>query len=117
LRGSRWRKELESLCDTSTEIVIVSRDNYIVFTPMLPEVAGRYISPFHVADSRTSSYQTLAKLRVSVEDRPDWRPCFRDRGKISIPVQIVAEDESAIWHVEDGQKTRHLRNTINVDRM
>jgi Pyridine nucleotide-disulphide oxidoreductase len=56
--GFTLAQELESLCDTSTEIVIVSRDNYIVFTPMLPEVAGRYTSPFHVAGSRTSSYQT-----------------------------------------------------------
>jgi NADH:ubiquinone reductase (H+-translocating) len=47
--GVTLAQELKSLCDTSTEVVVVSRDNHLVFTPMLPEVAGRSISPFHVA--------------------------------------------------------------------
>src|SRR5260370_23557712 len=58
--GVALAQELESLCDTSTEIVVVSRDNHLVFTPMLPEVAGRSISPVHVAvPGRVATKRTL----------------------------------------------------------
>jgi NADH dehydrogenase len=39
---------LERLLPTQTEIVVLSADNHLVFTPMLPEVVGRTISPWHV---------------------------------------------------------------------
>lgn len=47
--GVTLAQALERLCDRSTEVVVVSRENHLAFTPMLPEVAGRSISPFHVA--------------------------------------------------------------------
>jgi NADH dehydrogenase len=39
---------LERLLPAQTEIVVLSADNHLVFTPMLPEVVGRTISPLHV---------------------------------------------------------------------
>lgn len=58
--GVTLAQELEKLCDTSTEIVVVSRDNHLVFTPMLPEVAGRSLSPLHVAvPGRVATKRTL----------------------------------------------------------
>jgi NADH:ubiquinone reductase (H+-translocating) len=58
--GVTLAQELERLCDTSTEIVVVSRDNHLVFTPMLPEVAGRSLSPLHVAvPGRVATKRTL----------------------------------------------------------
>lgn len=58
--GITLAQELERLCDASTEIVVISRDNHMVFTPMLPEVAGRSISPFHVAvPGRVATKRTL----------------------------------------------------------
>jgi NADH dehydrogenase len=58
--GVTLAQELESLCDSSTEIVVVSRDNHLVFTPMLPEVAGRSISLFHLAvPGRVTTKPTL----------------------------------------------------------
>ncbi len=40
---------LERLLPAETDIVVMSMTNHLVFTPMLPEVVGRTISPLHVA--------------------------------------------------------------------
>src|SRR5260370_2222873 len=73
--GVTLAQELENLCDTSTEIVVVSRDNHLVFTPMLPEVAGRSISPFHVAvPGRVTTKRTLwIEASVTVVDLKNER--------------------------------------------
>ena len=39
---------LERLLPTTMEIVVLSAENHLVFTPMLPEVVGRTISPLHI---------------------------------------------------------------------
>jgi NADH dehydrogenase len=39
---------LERSLPKSTEIIVLSSENHLVFTPMLPEVVGRTISPLHV---------------------------------------------------------------------
>jgi NADH dehydrogenase len=58
--GVTLAQQLESMSDASTEIVVISRDNHLVFTPMLPEVAGRSISPVHVAvPGRVATKRTL----------------------------------------------------------
>ena len=73
--GVTLAQELERLCDTSTEIVVVSRDNHMVFTPMLPEVAGRSISPFHVAvPGRVTTKRTLwIEAKVTAVDLKNER--------------------------------------------
>jgi NADH dehydrogenase len=40
---------LERLLPVKTDIVVLSTSNHLVFTPMLPEVVGRTISPLQVA--------------------------------------------------------------------
>jgi NADH dehydrogenase FAD-containing subunit len=35
--------------DTNIEITLVSKDNFFLFTPMLPEVASGTIEPIHIA--------------------------------------------------------------------
>ena len=47
--GVTLAQRLERLLPASTEIVVLSAENHLVFTPMLPEVVGRTISPLEVA--------------------------------------------------------------------
>lgn len=47
--------------DHSIQVTLISRDNYIVFTPMLPEVAAGQIAPDHVA---TPLRRYLRRVRV-----------------------------------------------------
>jgi NADH dehydrogenase len=46
--GVTLAQHLEKKLDKATEIIVISRDNHLVFTPMLAEVAARTISPLHV---------------------------------------------------------------------
>jgi len=46
--GVTLAQRLERLLPTQMEIVVLSAENHLVFTPMLPEVVGRTISPLHV---------------------------------------------------------------------
>jgi NADH dehydrogenase len=46
--GVTLAQRLERSLPAQTEIVVLSADNHLVFTPMLPEVVGRTISPLHV---------------------------------------------------------------------
>ncbi len=46
--GVTLAQRLERLLPAQTEIIVLSADNHLVFTPMLPEVVGRTISPLHV---------------------------------------------------------------------
>ena len=46
--GVRLAQRLERTLAPSMEIVVVSSENHVVFTPMLPEVVGRTISPFDI---------------------------------------------------------------------
>jgi NADH:ubiquinone reductase (H+-translocating) len=41
-------QRLECALPVQTEIIVLSAENHLVFTPMLPEVVGRTISPLHV---------------------------------------------------------------------
>ncbi|MEO6876396.1 MAG: FAD-dependent oxidoreductase [Opitutaceae bacterium] len=46
--GVALAQRLEHLLPAENEIVVISAQNHLVFTPMLPEVVGRTISPLHV---------------------------------------------------------------------
>jgi NADH dehydrogenase len=46
--GVTLAQRLERLLPAQIEIVVLSAENHLVFTPMLPEVVGRTISPLHV---------------------------------------------------------------------
>jgi NADH dehydrogenase len=46
--GVTLAQRLERLLPSQMEVVVLSADNHLVFTPMLPEVVGRTISPLHV---------------------------------------------------------------------
>jgi NADH dehydrogenase len=46
--GVTLAQHLEKQLDNAIEIIVISRDNHLVFTPMLAEVAARTISPLHV---------------------------------------------------------------------
>ena len=46
--GVTLAQRLERLLPAETEVIVLSAVNHLVFTPMLPEVVGRTISPLHV---------------------------------------------------------------------
>ena len=46
--GVTLAQRLECALSVQTEIIVISAENHLVFTPMLPEVVGRTISPLHV---------------------------------------------------------------------
>ena len=46
--GVSLAQRLERLLSAQPEIIVLGADNHLVFSPMLPEVVGRTISPLHV---------------------------------------------------------------------
>jgi NADH dehydrogenase len=69
--GVTLAQRLERLVPTQTEIVVLSADNHLVFTPMLPEVVGRTVSPLHVvvAGRQLTRRTQWLEARVSRIDR------------------------------------------------
>jgi NADH dehydrogenase len=69
--GVTLAQRLERLLPLSTEIVVLSAENHLVFTPMLPEVVGRTISPLHVvvAGRQMTRRTRWLEARVSRIDR------------------------------------------------
>src|SRR5574341_597457 len=46
--GVRTAKHLEKLAGNSTEIVLINPENYMLYTPLLPEVAAGVLQPRHI---------------------------------------------------------------------
>jgi NADH dehydrogenase len=46
--GVTLAQRLERLLPPRMEIIVLSTENHLVFTPMLPEVVGRTVDPLHV---------------------------------------------------------------------
>jgi NADH dehydrogenase len=69
--GVTLAQRLERSLPAEMEIVVLSAENHLVFTPMLPEVVGRTISPFDVVVAgRTLTRRTKwLEARVSRVDR------------------------------------------------
>jgi NADH dehydrogenase len=69
--GVTLAQRLERLLPAQTEIVVLGADNHLVFTPMLPEVVGRTISPLHVvvAGRQLTRRTKWLEARVSRIDR------------------------------------------------
>jgi NADH dehydrogenase len=69
--GVTLAQRLERSLPVHTEIVVLSANNHLVFTPMLPEVVGRTISPLHVvvAGRQLTRRTQWLEARVSRIDR------------------------------------------------
>ena len=69
--GVTLAQGLERRLPAEVEIVVLSADNHLVFTPMLPEVVGRTISPLHVvvAGRQLTRRTQWREARVSRIDR------------------------------------------------
>ena len=69
--GVTLAQRLECALPVQTEIIVLSAENYLVFTPMLPEVVGRTISPLHVvvAGRQLTRRTKWLEARVSRIDR------------------------------------------------
>ena len=64
--GVTLAQRLERLLPVQTEIVVLSADNHLVFTPMLPEVVGRTVSPLHVVVAGRQLTRRTKWLEASV---------------------------------------------------
>jgi NADH dehydrogenase len=69
--GVTVAQRLERLLPAETEIIVLSAGNHLVFTPMLPEVVGRTVSPLHVvvAGRQLTRRTKWLEARVSRIDR------------------------------------------------
>lgn len=69
--GVTLAQRLERSLPAQTEIIVLGADNHLVFSPMLPEVVGRTISPLHVVvPGRQLTRRTRwLEARVSRVDR------------------------------------------------
>ena len=83
--GAQLAQSCEKLMDPSVEIVVISRDNHLVFTPMLPEVASRSVSPLHVSvPGRTITKRTLwIEAEVTRVDREAQEIHFETSSKLN----------------------------------
>jgi NADH dehydrogenase len=64
--GVTLAQRLESSLPKQMEIVVLSTENHLVFTPMLPEVVGRTISPFDVVVAGRTLTRHTKWLEASV---------------------------------------------------
>ncbi len=69
--GVTLAQRLERLLPPQMEVIVLSSENHLVFTPMLPEVVGRTISPLHVvvAGRQLTRRTKWLEARVSRIDR------------------------------------------------
>jgi NADH dehydrogenase len=69
--GVTLAQRLECALPVQTEIIVLSAENHLVFTPMLPEVVGRTISPLNVvvAGRQLTRRTKWLEARVSRIDR------------------------------------------------
>jgi NADH dehydrogenase len=69
--GVTLAQRIEHWLPEQAEIIVLSTDNHLVFTPMLPEVVGRTISPLHVvvAGRQMTRRTHWLEARVSRIDR------------------------------------------------
>ena len=69
--GVTLAQRLECALSVQTEIIVISAENHLVFTPMLPELVGRTISPLNVvvAGRQLTRRTKWLEARVSRIDR------------------------------------------------
>jgi NADH dehydrogenase len=66
--GVTLAQHLERKLASDIEIVLISSENHFVFTPMLAEVIGRSISPFHMAVAGRQMVRRTTWLTAEVTD-------------------------------------------------
>jgi NADH dehydrogenase len=69
--GATLAQRLERLLTAQMEVIVLSAENHLIFTPMLPEVVGRTISPLQVvvAGRQLTRRTKWLEARVSRIDR------------------------------------------------
>jgi NADH dehydrogenase len=66
--GVTLAQRLERKLTSDAEIVLISKENHFVFTPMLAEVVGRSISPLHMAVAGRQMVRRTRWLTAEVTD-------------------------------------------------
>jgi NADH dehydrogenase len=78
--GVTLAQKLERHVGQDAEIVVISAENHMVFTPMLPEVAARTVNPLHiVVTGREMTRRTVwMKAKVTRVDTANHRVVYED---------------------------------------
>src|SRR6516164_3200801 len=66
--GVTLAQYLERKVSSDTEIVLISSENHLVFTPMLADVVGRSISPLHMSVGGRQMVRRTRWLTAQVTD-------------------------------------------------
>ena len=79
--------------DSSLEISLVSQSNYLLFTPMLAEVAGSALEPQHMCAPVRASLPRTRFYRSEVEEIDTDAKTVRIRGAPSVPAHTLPYDQ------------------------
>src|SRR5947207_11573107 len=78
--------------DPGLEIVLVSQSNYLLFTPMLAEVASSGLEPQHISAPVRAAAPTVRFRRAAVESLDVEARVVRLRASPSTPVEEIRHD-------------------------
>ncbi len=84
---------IKNLPKKDTEILIINKTNYFLFTPMLHEVATGGLGSRHVVESvRSIIYKSCADLIVAEVEKVDLEKniVFTDRGRVEFDYLVIA---------------------------
>jgi NADH dehydrogenase len=89
--GVTLAQSLERVLPAGVDIVMLSAENHLVFTPMLPEVVGRTISPLHVvvAGRQMTRRTKWLEARVIRIDRENGEAHYLRRDGVAASVRYV----------------------------
>lgn len=78
--------------DHSVEITLVSKDNSMLFTPMLPEVAGGSLGPTHITSPLRTSLRRTEVVQAEVTGLdPDTKELYVDGGRTRREAEVAAD--------------------------
>jgi NADH:ubiquinone reductase (H+-translocating) len=112
--GSALAYEAARHCPDGAEIVVIGADNHMVFTPLLPEVAGRAVSPLHVVVPgrelvRKARWITARVTRLDTErNEIHYSQRHGGDGVISFDHAVLACGQSVNLDAVPGMSARSL---------
>jgi hypothetical protein len=92
LAGMSFAQYLECALPSQTEVIVLSAENHLAFSPMLSEVAGRTISPLRVV-----------KAGRQATGRAEWLGCS-DRSRIEFVL---------FWELAQRSEGRNYSVAVN----
>lgn len=93
--GMAVARQLEKLFarDAAIEIVLVSKSNYLLFTPMLAEVSGGSLEAHHISPPLRASLAWAQVIRAEVETIDPATKCVELRENLTAASRTLAYDQ------------------------